>query len=340
MTGKKVNNLPIIIEVNLKRVKETRKTVLLTTKSAQAASQFFLSQLNIIQGFLVEATTKRHLEKIVKKLRPETEVVYGVGGGRAIDGAKYVSSKKGLELIVIPTILSTDAFLTDSTGIRKEGCVNYLPTKHPEFVYIDYNLLSQAPARFNISGCGDVLSIFTALFDWKYANEKAIAKRDEKFDSSISQIAQGILNELLSKTKVLKENKREGLKTLLNLLAMEVQLCNLYGNSRPEEGGEHFFTYCIENKVPHFLHGEMVCFGILITAYFQGQDWERIKSFLDNIGLDYKPSGLTRTAIMSTLQELPSYVVDHKLRYSIYNDFSLKPNEKRLKDFLKNGLNL
>ncbi|KKS00639.1 MAG: 3-dehydroquinate synthase [Candidatus Curtissbacteria bacterium GW2011_GWC2_41_21] len=37
-----------------------------------------------------------------------------------------------------------------------------------------------------------------------------------------------------------------------------IGLCNLYGNSRPEEGGEHFFTYLMENKLNGFLHGEMV----------------------------------------------------------------------------------
>lgn len=334
MTGKKVNNLPIIIDVNLERTKETRKAVLLTTKSAQAASQFSLSQFNIVQEFSVEATTEWYLEKIVEKLSPEIEVVYGVGGGRAIDGAKYISARKNLELVAIPTILSTDAFLTDSTGIRKEGCVYYLSTKRPEFVYIDFDLLSQAPARFNIGGCGDVLSIFTAFFDWKYANEKGVAKRDEKFDPSVSKIAQGILNGLLSKTKVLKENKREGLMTLLNLLAVEVQLCNFYGNSRPEEGGEHFFTYCIENKMPHFLHGEMVAFGILITAFVQGQNLERIKNFMEKIGLNYKPPGLKKNTVKETLKELPDYVRRHQLRYSIYHDFDYQAQERKVKEFL------
>lgn len=334
MIRKKVNNLPLIIETNLKKIREKRRTLLLTTKSAQTASQFFLSQLNIIQRFLVGTTTKTYLEKIVRKLSSEIEVAYGVGGGRAIDGAKYISAKRDLELVAIPTILSTDAFLTDSTGIRKEGCVYYLSTKHPEFVYLDYHLLSQAPPRSNISGCGDVLSIFTALFDWKYANKKSVAKEDEKFNSSIYKTAQGILNGLLSKTKMLKENKKEGLKTLLNLLAMEVQLCNLYGNSRPEEGGEHFFTYCVENKMPHFLHGEMVAFGVLITAFIQGQNLEKIKGFMEELGLHYKPSGLTKEVVMVTLKELPDYVKHHRLRYSVYSDFDYQAYEKRAEWFL------
>lgn len=334
MAEKRINNLPVIIEVSLSELEEARKVALVTTPSALATVKGFLPRVDIIHKFFIEAVVKSQLEKIVRKLSSGVKVVYGVGGGRATDAAKYLAAKKGLELRIIPTILSTDAFLTDSVGVRNRGCVSYVLAKHPDIVYIDYHLLSRAPARFNISGCGDILSIFTALFDWKYANQRHKANKNEKFDSIIADAAQSILDELLSRGGVIKKNKEKGLRILLRLLALEVQLCQLYGSSRPEEGGEHFFTYCVENKMSPFLHGEMVAFGILITALIQGQDSEKIKGFMEKVGLNYKPLGLKRDIVIETLEELPEYVRNHQLDYSVYNDFEYQTYEKRIKRFL------
>lgn len=334
MTKKRINNLPVIVEVSLDELKEMRKVALVTTPSALAVAQGLLSQLDIVHKFFIEAVVKSQLEEMASKFSSGVEVIYGVGGGRAMDGAKYLAAKKGLELRVVPTILSTDAFLTDSVGVRNRGCVSYLPAKHPDTVCIDYYLLSQAPARFNISGCSDVLSIFTALFDWEYANQRNKISKNEKLDPSIADAAQSILNELLGRGEIVGENKEKGLRILLRLLTMEVQLCQFYGNSRPEEGGEHFFTYCVENRMPPFLHGEMVAFGILITAFVQGQDPRKARDFMEKVGLNYKPLGLKRGIVTKTLQELPEYVKNHGLSYGIYNDFDYQSDEKRIKEFL------
>ena len=94
-----------------------------------------------------------------------------VGGGLAIDTAKYVASANELPLIAIPTILSTDAFLTDATGVRENGCVQYLPTKTPDTVIVDMDMLCNAPAAMRASGAADILSIATALWDWQEAEK-------------------------------------------------------------------------------------------------------------------------------------------------------------------------
>jgi len=195
--------------------------------------------------------------------------------------------------------------------------------------------LKKTPLKYHLSGCGDVLSIYTGLFDWEYTNKRGVARSDELFSPSVASTAKGILNSLLSEVEEIRRGTKKGLEIIIACLGMEVTLCNFYGNSRPEEGGEHFFTYCIESKIPHFLHGEMVCFGILITAYLQSQDWRKIKSFLDDIGLNYRLDGLTESAVIETLKELPSYVKKHKLRHSIYNDFDYQKSKGKVDQFLK-----
>lgn len=64
----------------------------------------------------------------------------------------------------------------------------------------------------------------------------------------------------------------EGLKTLYDCRAMEVQLCNQVGHFRPEEGTEHYFAYAVENEMGHGRpDGDLVGPAILLVAKLQGQ---------------------------------------------------------------------
>lgn len=330
----KVNNLPTIEWLDLQQHKDDRNTVLLTSPSAEKASSPYLDGLNIIDKIYIQTADKKSVEKLAKK-RATAEVAYAVGGGRTIDVARLLAKEWGLEIVCIPTIISSDAFLIDCTGLRENGCVTYVPSKRADRVLLDWGLLQKTSLKYHLSGCGDVLSIYTGLYDWEYANKQGVARSDEPYSPSVVTIARGIFSSLLLEAEEIKDGTKKGMETIVTCLGMEVALCNFYGNSRAEEGGEHFFTYCIENKVPHFLHGEMVSLGILITAYIQGQNWKKIKSFLENIGLNYIPDGLTRTAVVNTLQELPNYVSNHKLRYSVYNDFDYNKDKERVDQFLK-----
>jgi len=47
------------------------------------------------------------------------EIVYAVGGGLVTFSAVYISVKLILPLVVLPTALSVDAFMTAASGIRK-----------------------------------------------------------------------------------------------------------------------------------------------------------------------------------------------------------------------------
>lgn len=329
-----VNNLPTIEWVNLYQYNDRRGALLFTTPSTEQVSTSFLDSLNVVERIYITTADKGSVEKLAKK-RISGEVAYAIGGGRTIDVARFLAKEWGLEIICIPTIISSDAFLVDSTGLRENGCVAYVPSKKSDKVLLDWKLLQKTPLRYHLSGCGDVLSIYTALYDWNYTNKYKVARPDEIYSPSVATMAKGILNSLLLEAGEIKSGTRKGIETIITCLGMEVALCNFYGNSRPEEGGEHFFAYCIENKVPHFLHGEMVAFGVLITAYLQGQDWKKIKSFLDYIGLNYKPESLTKTVAKDTLQELPNYVLNHKLRHSIYNEFAYSRSKKKVDQFLR-----
>ena len=75
------------------------------------------------------------------------EYVVGLGGGRAIDSAKYVAWKTGGKFVSIPTVIGADAYMTPVAAVRTEGIVSYLGPKFADAIVIDGELIRTAPPQ-------------------------------------------------------------------------------------------------------------------------------------------------------------------------------------------------
>ena len=129
------------------------------------------------QVFLIHETDKEILDGFVPKTKGIKKIV-GIGGGRAIDSAKYVSLQTGGDFISIPSVIGADAYITPVAAIRTDGIVTYLGNKFASKVVIDTGLIRTAPSRLNRAGIGDIYSTKISLMDWKYAREHASAEYD------------------------------------------------------------------------------------------------------------------------------------------------------------------
>lgn len=323
---KTISTLPSIEWIDLSKYSDQRKSVIFTSPSAYRSSQPYIKGLSSASQVYLNSADFQSVNKLSTR-KYDAEVAYAVGGGLVIDVARYIAKQQNLEIICIPTAITTDAFLVDCTGLRKNKGVTYYPSKKADKILLDSKLLLSAPKELNLSGCGDVLSIYTGLWDWKYSQDN--------YQSSVAHSAQGILDGLMSETSELKSMTPRSLETLVTQLASEVQLCYFYGNSRPEEGGEHFFVYSLENMIGHALHGEMVGLGILVTSFIQGQPVTPILEFMQKIGMGYKPEGITDEIILDNLKGMQKYVKMHGLAKSVYSDFSFPKMKSSIKDFLK-----
>ncbi len=315
---KEIGRLPCIVTCAFTDINGPHDAVILTTEPAWRV----VKDIGINPHQLIYVTGNTEMSMAALAETCKGEVVYGIGGGLAIDTAKYVASVNGLPLIALPTILSTDAFLTDATGVRENGCVRYLPTKAPDTVIIDMDMLGNAPLAMRASGAADVLSISTALWDWQKAEEMGENPPGQQITPQTIAIGRTLLQTLLENATEIGKGTPTGLKILLDLLCMEVQLCNLCGHSRVEEGSEHHFVYAIEKhltsaNIGKVLHGELVGLGILLMAALQSQPWEQYRYALESLHINYRPTVIAREAIAETLVNLSDYVVQHKLPYTV-----------------------
>lgn len=308
-----IQNLPITHLMPLREVEEKRPVALVTSAPAWKAVEGKLHLPIAWKTEVIEATTE-NWDDISKGF--EGEVVYSVGGGLTADAAKSFAAKHDLPLVVIPTALSVDAFITAASGIRRDGCVYYIETKPPEDLILDLDVIAAGPESIRAAGITDVMSIATGSWDWKFANERGENPPGMEFIPWVYENALVILGAVLDCAEAAGAGDRQGLKTLYDCLAMEVQLCNQVGHARPEEGSEHYFAYCAENFLGHGLpHGDLVGPGILHAARWQGQDTTRLEKALKacHIPLDRIPAETVERVRL----ELPVYCTHHNLPFGI-----------------------
>lgn len=270
---------------------------------------------------MVETMEESWLNSMLTSL-PECDTVVGVGGGQAIDMAKFISWKKGIRLVSIPTILSVDAFVTPAAGIRRNHEVAYVGTSTPNPLIIDFDLLRSAPPELNIAGIGDLLSIHTGTFDWEYS--ESLGKSEYPFSSIDVAAGRAILEKIYAKLDDIRENTDEGLMAIVEGYLTVNTICLPAGHYRIEEGSEHFLFYELEERLGRpFVHGFIVGLGIYLMSQLQGNQFEKMKQVMDQVGLKYHPSDLDikKEDLLASLLNLKNYVNSKPhLWFSVIND--------------------
>ncbi len=325
--------LPKIEFRELTSIRESRRAAVLTSQPAWNAVSYLLDLPLVVQAEPHKADSAL-FKSLADNLPEQVEVVYGVGGGLASDAAKFIGFTKGLPTVVIPTALSVDGFFTGLVAVREEGTVHYVETGPADSVIVDWEVVRNAPAEIRGTGIVELLSIVTGLLDWRYAAERNKNTPDTRYIPWAASMAAGIAQQAFKIARGVGEGNIEALRNLLDLMCMEVQLTNQMGHNRPQEGSEQFFAYAIEPRtasgrgVPY---ADLVGPGILIAAALHGQDIGPLKEIIAAAGV--RLGQLRPDDIRETLQNLPGYVVEHNLPYSILNDFD--PNPERVQELLE-----
>ena len=247
---------------------------------------------------------------------PRDLTIVGVGGGSAMDVAKWMNWKTGLPLIQVPTLASVDACFTRMCAIREDGRVRYEGDAIPQRVVVDYRILQEAPSQFISAGIGDVLSCHTAYADWKMA---ASLGKSIPWDAEAAQASLKYMDVLESIAPEIAKQSTHGIKTLMELYRENGWLSHEVGHARFEEGSEHFFAYTFENVTGRtILHGELVTMGVLIISALTSNNYQRVKSIVQNAKTLHRPEdgGITPREIEETLYAMREFSIAEDYWYS------------------------
>ncbi|SDK92889.1 iron-containing alcohol dehydrogenase family protein [Natronincola ferrireducens] len=214
-----------------------------------------------------------------------TELIIGVGGGKALDTAKAVAEKINLPIITIPTIAATCAATTPLSVIYTDkGDYDsiYLLKTPPVHILISTNIIAKAPTKYLWAGIGDTLS--------KYY-EVEITSRGKELSHSV---AMGKELSILCSEPLLKYGAKALASNEKGETSFELQEVIL--NNIITTGivsmlvGEEYVSACahalfygltlLEEIEKHHLHGEVVAYGVLVMLMMDGQE-EELHKLLD-----------------------------------------------------------
>ena len=273
------------------------------------------------QVIFVDSVDQTVLDNRLLNLSPCDSIV-GIGGGQAVDVAKYFSWKRNIRLVTIPTVISVDAFVTPAAGVRVNHEIKYIGKTSPDPLIIDYDVIRTAPSTLNIAGIGDLLSIHTASFDWEYAKSKDQSKHP--FSVSVVQEARRIIEELYAVISEIRDVTDKGILAIVQGYMKLNTICLPVGHYRVEEGSEHFLFYELEERLKRsFIHGHIVGLGIYLMSRLQNNKAEEITKIMDEAKLDYHPQAmnLKQEDLVKSLKNLKSFVQDRpQLWFTIIDD--------------------
>jgi glycerol-1-phosphate dehydrogenase [NAD(P)+] len=268
----------------------------------------------------VDSVEKEVLDQTIAQL-PLCDSVMGIGGGKAIDAAKYMSWKRGIRLISVPTVISVDAFVTPAAGVRENHEVIYIGEASPDPLIIDYDIIRTAPRSLNIAGIGDLLSMHTATFDWEIAEQ--VGQSGYSFSQQDIRKARKILADLFQNLQEIRQVTDQGIRSIVEGYMRMNTICLPAGHYRVEEGSEHFLFYELEERLKRpFIHGHIVGLGIYLMSRLQNNQADEITHIMDEVRLAYHPVGMEiqRSDLIESLKNLRSFVSKRdNLWYTIIN---------------------
>ncbi len=220
----------------------------------------------------------------------EADMIFGMGGGKALDTAKGCADRAGLPVFTFPTIAATCAATTAlSVVYRENGSFDsfYYYDRPACHAFLDLSVIAAAPARYLQAGMGDALGKY---FECHFSARGDRLEHGSALGREISNLCYAPLLEhgvqayrdcLAGKvTEDLKEAVLANIVStgLVSLLVLDDYNCAV----------AHSLDYgliLLDGFEEKFLHGNVVAYGVLVQLLLDGdaEEARHIKRFLKEL---------------------------------------------------------
>jgi glycerol-1-phosphate dehydrogenase [NAD(P)+] len=171
-----------------------------------------------------------------------------------------------------------NGYTSVNAAITVNGHKKSLPARSPDGVFIDLDVLANAPKRLIQAGFGDAICRSTAQVDWLLSSRLL----GGTYRSAPFAFIADLESELLADPSALLKADRSALSCLIRLLLLSGFGMTICGGSYPASQGEHLISHHVEMMPPAgwvpALHGEQIAVTTLVMARLQDQVIERNKA--------------------------------------------------------------
>jgi glycerol-1-phosphate dehydrogenase [NAD(P)+] len=275
---------------------------------------------------LLHEVHEASVEEVVRLLSAvpsSCKAVIGVGGGKALDVAKYTASLAGLPYFAVPTSLSNDGFCSPQSSLTLEGKRRSLPTGLPEAVVVDLAVCQRAPLTLWHSGVGDLCSKFTAVSDWKLA----FHRRGEPVNDMAALVSDASVFQFMANPKP----DEQGIKLLATALMLNGVAMEIAGSSRPASGSEHLISHALDmTGARPRLHGlQTGTAAYLVSSLQGGTHHERIGELFARTGFweSVRKQPFSKEEWRIAVERAPSVKADF---YTILSERGMWPELARM----------
>ena len=211
-------------------------------------------------------------------LPPGVNAVVGIGGGKALDVAKYVAFLARLPFYAVPTSLSNDGFCSPQSSLTVAGRRRSLPAALPYGVVVDADVCLAAPVELWRSGVGDLAAKLTAVADW----ERAFHRAGTPVNDFAALLSDATVMQFLARPT----HDAEGVRLLATALMLNGVAMQVAGSSRPASGSEHLISHALDATAARpRLHGLQVGLATYVVSRLQGgRHTDRVAGLFDATG--------------------------------------------------------
>lgn len=242
--------------------------------------------------------TYRNVERLrALPLYRQADMVFAVGGGRAVDTCKVYCDQEDKPIFTFPTIASNCAAVTSLSVMYREDdslAGYYFLKKPPLHCFINTRIIAEAPEDLLWAGIGDALS---------KGYEVQLAARDRNLFHTVAMgvaLSHCCTDPLVEYGAAALAACREGRPSYeLQEVALDIIISTgLVSNLTTGPNCEYYYNssiaHCIYNGstvipsvVHNHRHGAIVSFGVLCLLTYDGQygERDRIMAFNHSIGL-------------------------------------------------------
>ena len=261
-----------------------------------------------------------YFEKIEENIKDKNiNLLLTVGTGSITDLGKLVGNRYQIPVMSFPTAPSMNGYTSPVSAYIKDGVKITVPVSPCKYIYVDDEIISNAPIELIKAGFADSLAKSFANADWKISS----IILEEKFCQLPYQIVSKAEREYIDKGDLILKRDKEFIHNLMETLNLGGISMIIAGSSAPASGGEHLISHFLDmyayqnNMEPFAYHGLQVGIGV----YFCSLVYEKLKELndleiskkLNQKYIDYNEKEKVLTSLFNSSKELLKEIFKKKV---------------------------